>query len=400
MNRITSLAILALAVSCRDARTPTPPTGTVGPATVRGDARPSELESYIVELRRDAGSPRAFATSHGVSPKFVYLRALNGFAAALSASAAAQLANEPAVARVQRDQAWYAATDSVQLKPPGNLDLTDQSKMRLDGTYAQWPSQGVGVGIYFLDSGVRTTHQDLGGRIGLGVDFIGDGHGIEDCLGHGTQMAGIAAGTYYGVAKRATINVVRIIDCNGRIIQSNALAGIDWIIANAARPCVANLSIEGPTDPISEAAVESLVAAGCVVAGAAGNDHGDACNFTPGSSPNAITVGNYAHYSKGKGSDYIEVLSNVGPCGDLFAPGSLVFSDWFTTDSATFYMGNGTSQSTAHVSGAAALILSEHPTYTPAQVWTRMNTDATLGVLTNAPLGTANKVLRTHNGTP
>lgn len=287
--------------------------------------------------------------------------------------------------------------DHIQSAPPWNLDRIDQSRAKLDGSYTCWESCGSGVHIYVIDSGIRCTHVDFGGRCGAGADFVGDGNGTNDCFGHGTQMAGIAAGTIYGVAKLATLHPVRVLNCSGVTVDPDAtIHAIEWVIANGVHPGVINISLSGTRDDPTDAAIQAANAAGFLVVIAAGNGVGqDACN-TAGAV--GFTVGSSIHSSQGKGSDAIHTGSNVGPCVEIFAPGTSIQSDWYTSDVATLIAFDGTSQATAHVSGAAALYLAEHPT--ASEVAAYLINTATVGALTNAPAGTANRLLRTHAGVP
>ncbi len=274
---------------------------------------------------------------------------------------------------------------------PWNLDRIDQAQSKLDGVYNCSASCGAGVHVYLIDGGIRSSHHDFAGRIGNGADFVGDGNGTEDCQGHGTAMAGLAAGTVYGVAKRATIHPLRVVDCQGMIASHVVYAAIDWIIANGQHPGVINLSVSGKREAEDDAAIAAANAAGFLIVIAAGNGVGqDACN-TAGAT--GFTVGSTIHYTQGKGSDAIDVQSNVGPCVELFAPGMSIVSDWYTSDDATLY-GNGTSHATAQASGAAALYLAEHPTADPATVAAYLVSTATVGALNNVPAGTVNRLLR------
>lgn len=287
----------------------------------------------------------------------------------------------------------------VQLSPPGNLDQIDQAAVKLNGIYNCWTSCGSGVTVYIIDSGIRCTHHDLVGRCGGGVDFVGDGNGTADCFGHGTQMAGLAAGTFYGVAKFATLVPVRVLNCAGAPVIPNAvIIAITWVIVNGVRPGVINISLSGSRDQPTDDAIHAAQAAGFFVVAAAGNLYGqDACNSA---GADAFTVGGTIFYSRRKVHNEIAIFSSVGPCVEIFAPGSSVVSDWFTSDDATFQANDGTSQATALASGAGALYLAEHPTANPQTVSDYLIATATVGILTNVPSGTANRFLRTNNGAP
>jgi subtilisin family serine protease len=163
------------------------------------------------------------------------------------------------------------------------------------------------------------------------------------------------------VAKGVHLVAVRVLDCDGSGSYSGIIAGIDWVTQHAAHPAVINMSLGGPASSLVNAAVRNAVASGITVAVAAGNSNLDASNVSPASEGTAITVG---------ATDVNDVrasYSNFGPALDIFAPGSGITSDSFASDTSVTTM-NGTSMASPHVAGAAALVLADHPTYTPAQV--------------------------------
>ncbi len=205
---------------------------------------------------------------------------------------------------------------------------------------------------------------------------------------HGSHVAGTAGGTTYGVAKGATIHSVRVLDKYGFAFASEIIAGIEWMHDNLETPAVVNMSL-GCSElvPAFDAAVAASIANYDVFyAIAAGNDYGDdACDYSPGTATGAMNVGN----STGDG---IADSSNVGPCVDIFAPGSGITSAGSNTATAT-YSENGTSQAAPHVAGVAALYLEANPTHTPAQVTTWILANA-VNAITGAPSGTTTKMLQ------
>jgi len=254
--------------------------------------------------------------------------------------------------------------------------------------------KGKGVHIYVMDSGIRATHNDFGGRAVQMVDtLMGDGELVEcdgsdpDCArdrhGHGTHVAGTAAGGFYGVAKEANVYGMRV--CCGT--GTNIYAGMDWIMMKGNRPAVMTMSLgsEGQSQSSREA-VDAMVAAGITVTVSAGNNNINACEKTYAFIPSAIAVG--ATTIKSERGSY----SNYGTCVAIYAPGSGVLSTGHWKDDVQRKM-TGTSMATPFVAGAAALLLEEFPELSPAGVRSEMLRRATAGVIANLKDGDPNLLL-------
>ena len=120
----------------------------------------------------------------------------------------------------------------------------------------------------------------------------------------------------------------------------------------------------------------------------AGNETANACDVSPASEPKALTVGATTS------SDARATYSNYGSCLDLFAPGSLITSAWFTSATATSTI-SGTSMASPHVAGAAALALAENHAATPTRVAESILAAAVTGVVSSAGTGSPNRLLHT-----
>lgn len=263
----------------------------------------------------------------------------------------------------------------TQQNSPANwgLDRIDQSSLPLDNVYSS-RCDGTLVQVYILDTGIRLTHVEFGGRASCGANFV-SGEDCQDYDGHGTHVAGTVGGATYGVAKRANLINVKVFNRDGAGSLSTVLAGIDHVITqknkNPSKPMVINMSLGAPgTSTEIRNAVDEAVAAGIVVVVAAGNQGVNACNYSPAFVPNAITVGALDQ------QDVRPTWSNFGSCVDLSAPGVSIVSASFMNDRSATIL-SGTSMAAPHVAGAAALYLQANPSWTPAQVWRAIRLDAT-----------------------
>ena len=329
--------------------------------------------SYIVVLKDTAVGGRAgtqqaavaataktLAGRYGATLRYTYGDALNGFAAHLSEKAAKRLAADPSVAYVEQDHTVSAL--ATQTNPPWGLDRIDQRALPLNAAYS-YTTTGAGVTAYIIDTGIRTTHVDFGGRAVHGYDAIDNALPADDCNGHGTHVAGTTGGRTYGVAKGVRLVAVRVLNCAGSGTWAQVIAGINWVTSNhaAGAPAVANMSLGGGLNSSVNSAVTNSIADGVSYAVAAGNSNANACNYSPASTPNAITVG-----ATGS-NDARASFSNFGTCVDIWAPGVGVLSAYYTSDTATASL-SGTSMASPHVAGAAARVLQTNPAWTPLQV--------------------------------
>ncbi|WP_433314714.1 S8 family peptidase [Micromonospora sp. CA-269861] len=359
-------------------------------------------DSYIVVLKDSAvardrvgDTAKRLSGRHGGTVARTYGAALRGFEAKMSASAAARIAADPAVAYVEQNHT--VSISGTQANPPSwGLDRIDQRNLPLNSSYT-YPNTASNVRAYIIDTGVLYGHNDFGGRAVSGFDAV-DGGSADDCNGHGTHVAGTVGGSAYGVAKGVQIVGVRVLNCQGSGTNAQVVAGIDWVTANAVKPAVANMSLGGGANSSIDTAVSNSINSGITYAVAAGNGNSlgvrqNACNYSPARVASAITVG------ATQNNDAAASFSNFGTCVDILAPGVNITSAWYTSSSATNTI-SGTSMASPHVAGAAALALSGNPSWSPQQVRDYLVNNSTPNVVTNVGTGTPNQLLYVVNGTP
>lgn len=367
----------------------TPFAGAAAPAegTVYGLGAPGAISgSYVVILDTSANKEQ-LARKYGGELQRTYGSGVNGFSASgMSETEAKRLAADPAVDKVVQNKKF--TINATQDNPPSwGLDRIDQTAQAGDKKYTYPDSAGEGVTAYVIDTGIRITHKDFGGRATHGFDAVDKDDSADDGNGHGTHVAGTIAGTAHGVAKKAKLVAVRVLDDNGSGTTEQVVAGIDWVTQHHSGPSVANMSLGGGADEALDEAVRRAIASGVTFAVAAGNEASDAGQGSPSRVTEAITVASSTI------DDAQSSFSNFGSVVDLYAPGSDITSDWNDSDTGTKTI-SGTSMATPHVVGAAAVYLAGHPTATPAQTAQALTAAATTGAVTNPSAGTVNKLLK------
>lgn len=323
--------------------------------------------------------------------KFIYQNAFQGVAVQIPQNVEQEFVRilklNPTVSLIEKDQV-FKSNATTQTNATWGLDRSDQRNLPLNSTYnADGNAQGVPV--YVVDTGVLASHQDFTGRVKAGYTAVSDGNGTTDCNGHGTHVAGTIAGTKYGIAKSASIIPVRVLDCNGSGTTSTVIAGLDWVASQNPKNSVVNLSLGGGTSTALDDAINRVVNKDIVVVVAAGNNNADACNYSPSRVPAAITVG--ATTNQDQRANY----SNYGKCLDVFAPGSNITSDWYSSNTATA-TASGTSMASPHVAGLAAILRAIYTGENVPQITNRILNKATTNKVTDSQTGSPNRLLYTR----
>ena len=389
-----ALAFTAISLAaCAESTAPSATFNQIATAPAHSQgARQRIPDEYIVVFDDDvddvSGRANALLKSSGGRLRAEYHRSLKGFAATMSAAAAARISTSPGVAFVEQDQVM--SVTGTQSSAPWGLDRIDQAGLPLNGTYS-YAGTGSGVNVYIVDTGIRRTHSQFGGRVIPAFSAIADGYGADGCHWHGTHVAGTVGGSSAGVAKSATLHSVRVLDCTGNGTTSTVMAGVEWVTANHRKPAVANVSISGGASSALDQAVQNSIATGVTYVVAAGNAASNACFYSPAAVPAAITVGATTN------TDAQAMFSNWGSCLDLFAPGQAVLSAWNSDDYATG-TASGTSMASPHVAGAAAIYLQSNPSASPAGVTQALLSSSTSSALSSLGSGSPNRLLRSGSG--
>jgi subtilisin family serine protease len=358
-------------------------------------AESSSKRSYIVVLKPNTNSGDVsadHARRYGADVSHVYRFALRGYSARMSDSAAEHVRNDSRVEYVEADGIMRVVT--TQTGATWGLDRIDQRSLPLSTTYS-YTNTGSGVKAYIIDTGIRITHQDFGGRASYGYDAVDGSLPADDCNGHGTHVSGTVGGATYGVAKSVQLVAVRVLGCNGSGSTSGVIAGVDWVTGNhqAGQPAVANMSLGGGVNSALDTAVRNSITDGVAYSLSAGNGNIfgfaiNACNQSPGRVAEAMTI------SATDRTDRKASWANYGSCVDWFAPGVSITSDWASSNTATNTI-SGTSMAAPHTTGVAALYLQSNPSASPGSVRTALFNLTTKGIVT-ASSTTNNHLLFTN----
>jgi subtilisin family serine protease len=368
---VTGTAVSAATTTSSSTTSTLPPVFSSGDTPLPGEKR------YIIRYadnESDASTGSELSNSNGRLKKKLS-KVFNGAIADMTPAKANVLRRSSKVLWVEEDKG-VATQTTVSPTPSWGLDRIDQRTSTPSNSYS-FATNGSGVSVYVIDTGIYTSHSQFTGRTRLGFDAL-NGNGI-DCNGHGTHVAGTVGGSTYGVAPAASLISVRVLDCNGAGSVSGVIAGIDWVINDhVSGPAVINMSLGAGKSASLESAVDRAYNDGITVVSAAGNSNVDACTTSPGGNKaSGLTVGATTI------TDARASYSNFGGCLDLFAPGSGILSAGISSPTASATL-SGTSMAAPHVAGLAARYLSAATSSSPAQVMTAIISTSTSNVVTSA----------------
>ncbi|KAG0348511.1 Basic amino-acid permease [Podila minutissima] len=311
-----------------------------------------------------------------------------------------EIASTHEVAYIQRAQFFKMSVPS-----PWGLSRISKRDQHLYLSPYQCPgNEGENVVVYVMDSGVDIRNPEFENRATCPplANFAAGCHPVTDEHGHGTHVAAIIGGIRYGVAKKATIISVKVFDgitqINGSESESGILAGIDWVIKNIGHQkakvgFVVNMSFSGPHSLYMNDLVELLFKKNVPVIVAAGNDpNRNTVNASPSGAPGAYTVA-----AMGQNNNPYD-SNSWGRRVNIFAPGVNITSAWIGGLDMTL---DGTSAAAAHVTGVAALYLSDNRYLTAQDLYDSLTNNATKGVIQGDLGGSPNLVAfnRAHSHT-
>ncbi|KAG8791154.1 subtilisin-like serine protease [Ceratobasidium sp. 428] len=311
------------------------PTGNVPITKFAGRVK---ANSYIIKLK-DGVSRETHLNA--ILPKFVadsglkykYGDVFHGYAVTLKGQDLALVRQSKDIEFIEED--GIVAIDNVS----SNVSGASESALPVVNPHSVRASDGAGVDIYVIDTGIYTAHNSFGGRARWGATF--GGYANADGNGHGTHVAGAAVSSGYGVATGASVVAVKVLSDSGSGSNSDVISGINYAynaFKASGRPSIMNLSVGGAANSAVDSAVSNGIAGGVHATVAAGGSNVDAGTTSPGRVEAANTVG--AVDSSNRRASF----SSYGPIIDVWAPGVNILSTWIGSPTATNTI-SGTSSS-------------------------------------------------------
>ncbi len=387
---LLAVAASALAAAASTLALPSPALGAGGPFTatpipVTAPIISADMklipDTYIVTMKPGVRIGNSLSRL-GLTPQHTFEAAVTGYTVKMTKAELTALSHNGDVLAIEQD-AWHSnVLDTTQTNPPAwGIDRIDQVSLPLSRSYT-YTATGAGVHAYIIDSGVDPTHPNFGGRATF--DFNAVDSNNTDCNNHGTHVAGTIGSTSYGVAKGARLHGVKWLNCAGSGSTSGAIAAVNWVTANRVAPAVANTSWNITYSSTLATALTSMMNAGVFLATSAGNTGGNSCDRLPRNLTAALAV------AATTSTDARASYSSIGPCVDVYGPGSAIVSTIPGGGTASF---NGTSMSTPHAAGIAALYKQVNGNASQATIHNWITANASAGVVTGSLSGTPNRLL-------
>jgi len=368
-----------------------PPTGFIVKFRDNSTVTPASRATWLAGVYANASLVMSASTKDSLKLKW-NTTIFDGLSGSFGQPAVDALRANANVLYVVPDKAVFKSVVTTSNTAPWGLQrisqrgpLANKNANAVNFVYTFDDSAGEGVDVYVLDTGVRVTHSEFGGRATFGATF-GDGTPGQDVDGHGTHCAGTIAGATVGVAPKASIIGVKVLGDTGSGTNSDIISGINFVAQSAAqsgKPSVISMSLGGGASAPLDAAVRNAIASGIHFVLAAGNEGEDANGTSPARVQEAITVG------ASDINDEVASFSNFGPVVDIFAPGVAIISASSDSDTGLASL-SGTSMATPHVAGLAAYLLALEGNRTPEELRERIKELGVDNPLTGVPAQTAN----------
>ena len=330
---------------------------SLGGTVLTSEAAPEPMQRKIVVFQtwfeNDVAQEELINRFNGVKIKDLDL--IHAKAVYLPPKAEAALARQFGVLRIDDDVEVFALAKPIKVEKtpkPQPAEVLPWGVDRIDADLAWGITTGDPIKVAIVDTGIDVKHPDLKDNLKGGVSTVGYTSSYNDDNGHGTHVAGIAAAIdneigVIGVGPQIDLYAVKVLDRRGSGYLSDVIEGLDWAIQNKME--VVNMSLGTSSNVASfQETVQRVYAAGITQVAAAGNTGGAV--IYPAAYPEVIAV------SATDSTDTLASWSSRGPEIDLAAPGVSIYS---TYKGQTYKTLSGTSMAAPHVTGAAALVLTQ-----------------------------------------
>jgi subtilisin family serine protease len=329
--------------------------------------------------------------AYGIQHRYSIGRHFVGYAASLPSIIVNNIHPSDIIKSVEKNEIVHINWAQTDVRSWGLSRISKRTLPIAEDNYFYPDRAGAGTHIYVIDTGIQVDHPEFEGRATFGAAFTENELTEVDGNGHGTHCAGTVASKSYGVAKKANVIAVKVLDTQGSGSYAGVIAGINWAVNDAVEKgyigkSAASMSLGGGRSNAVNDAVAAGVRAGLPFTVAAGNSYkSDACNYSPASEPSAYTVG------ASDSSDKLAYFSNIGPCVDIIAPGVDILSTWINSGTLSI---SGTSMATPHVAGVFALALAEKKFNSPNELYEFVSSIARPRKIKNLSKRTVNLLLQ------